>query len=286
MSNKAFILSQSIHYRTLLGFKDSKVFWEKIINSFFYFPFLWSLVVREKEIDALLSGNYKETFSRKVLRNLFWFWPRLTMELPWVNGGPGKLQNPESFASISQDHCNALALLSDMLGNLDKPVLDLGCNMGRHLNHLRHYGHTSLYGVDIMKTAFSAFEEEFPETFSNCNLELDIFQRYLVKQPNCFFNAIYTFGATVEYNHPSFALVQEICRVTNDLVMFSISEHQGGYARFWTYQFNQNGFDLVFAIRPWRPLKKDQLADGSLLIYRRKFQESIKKTHNTGKSND
>jgi len=275
MNDNLYDLTKTIHTRTSDGFKENKIFWEKVVNTFLYFPSLWPLIIKDAEVNELLGGNYKEAFSRKILRNILWFWPRLTHELPWVNGGPGLLKNPEAFSSIPLDHSKALELFSNLIGDFEEPILDLGCNMGRHLNHLHEFGHNSLCGVDIMETAFTAFQDKFPETYSICNLRHDIFQHYLMEQPDRSFSGLYTFGATVEYNHPSFSLVREVCRVTDKLVMFSIHENQGGHPRFWTYQFYKAGFDLIFAIRPWRkPENPEQAgrANESLLIYRRKTE--------------
>ncbi|MBL4614101.1 MAG: class I SAM-dependent methyltransferase [Magnetovibrio sp.] len=273
MNKLDFDLIKMKHTHTIKGFKNTRVFWLKVCSTFFYFPSLWALIIKDKEVDSLLDGTYKESLLRRILRHMFWFWPRLTQELPWIYSGHGLPKDVQAFSEIPSHHRSALDLFSKLVGDKDAPILDLGCNMGRHLNFLYDRGHTSLYGVDIMKKAFVAFQERFPKTYDQCTLDHNIFQRYLTRHPDRSFSGVYTFGATVEYNHPSFALVREVCRVSNDLVMFVINENGGGYTRFWTYEFNRSGFDLIFAIRPLVDASNcvdDTEVVTSLLVYRRK----------------
>lgn len=265
-------LARNIAPGTLIGFRDRWVWWRKVFNTFFYIRFLWPVAVTDDEHEMLIKGNYKETLFRKIFRKMFWFWPRLIEAVTWSAGGADLEKDPQHFSVAYPNHEEALMLLSQLIGNKEKSILDLGCNMGRHLNVMHGLGHRNLFGVDIMGAALKEFEVKFPETFSATVLKQDTFQRFLLSQPNRSFNATYTFGATVELVHPSFDIVREVCRVTNDLVLFMINENGQSYPRFWTYEFNKSGFDLVYCIRPWR--QNDTLGENkanvfSLLVYRR-----------------
>ena len=76
------------------------------------------------------------------------------------------------------------------------------------------------------------------------------FEHFLSRSARRSFDVIFSWSATIELVHPSFNIVKEICRVARYQVILVLNEGSQGYTRFWIYEFNKNGFDLSYALRP------------------------------------
>ena len=144
--------------------------------------------------------------------------------------------------------------------NKEAGILDLGCNVGRHLNALRERGFHNLYGVDLSKAARKVSKDVFPALNEIAEFEEGSFEAYLSNSPSKKFDVVYTHGATIEHVNPVFPLVQEICRVTKHCVVLGAVYYNGStYPRFWTYEFEKNGFYLCKLMQPekeWAPDSK------------------------------
>jgi SAM-dependent methyltransferase len=244
-------------------------------NTFLAFPFLFDLVIKDRHFTALLEGRMSRDLPyllSRLLQKSLWFWPRIIDAKPWVEGRTGKLQRPDNFIALdvhsSRALCEAVARAAT---SADAPILDLGCNVGRHLDALRQRGFTNLTGVDAMAAALERMLTAFPETAKAAKLHHDLFQRFLRRQPDLSFDVLYSHGATVELVHPSFDIVKHMCRVTANHVVLILNEtYLQLYPRFWTYEFARNGFFLREARRPVGDIPPgDSSERPSLLIYRR-----------------
>ena len=221
---------------------------------------LWPLVVREgiyQEIlnpktgnKASLSWWIQSIFEGPKIRKVgLWFWPSICETKTWAQGDIGEYRDPSGFRDYSDDIeilCDTVVHHTSAAG---VPVLDLGCNAGRHLNLLLSKGLTNLYGVDICKRAIELSEEWFPNTKGKVKFSHDLFQRYLPTIEDRFFEIVYTHATTIEATHPSFDIVKQIARVTAKHAILLIQEHDA-YTRFWEYEFRRQGFVLTFVKRP------------------------------------
>jgi putative transferase (TIGR04331 family) len=109
---------------------------------------------------------------------------------------------------------------------------------------LYEVGYRNLVGVDAMRSAISLFAERAPAAFSGSEVHHDLFQRFLMRQPDGRFELTYSHGSTIELVHPSFDVVAHICRVTRRHVCPLITESEY-FRRDWTRQFDRRGFRLV-----------------------------------------
>jgi SAM-dependent methyltransferase len=127
-------------------------------------------------------------------------------------------------------------------------ILDLGCNIGRHLSELKKLGYSNLYGVDIGKIPILQSNKFFPNLKKVKNV-CSSFEEYLFKTPNNFFNLIYTHGATIELVKPTFPLISQLSRVLDNdgYLIFIIDENGHSYPRFWRYEFKLNNLLIVKA---------------------------------------
>jgi hypothetical protein len=94
-----------------------------------------------------------------------------------------------------------------------------------------------------MRSAISLFAARAPDVFANSEVHHDLFQRFLMRQPDGRFELTYSHGTTIEMAHPSFDIVAHICRVTRRYVCLVIMEDEV-FRRDWTRQFNNRGFRL------------------------------------------
>jgi len=125
--------------------------------------------------------------------------------------------------------------------NKDEFVLDICCNIGRHLNYLTNEGYCNLYGFDIMKPAIVNMPLVFPKiNYKNVLLgnAVDIIPKYDDNN----FDWAYTHSATIELIHPSFKLHNELNRIVKKGLIFLINENQQGFVRNYEKLFNSAGF--------------------------------------------
>lgn len=251
-----------------------KGFWIKFRNTFLYATWLWGLVIRDADAEAVLAGELSAkkggaAIVEKILRRVLWFWPRLVEARIWVD----EKCDPAPFRELTPD---SALLVMETFGRIKDPgdaILDIGCNCGRHLAALADLGCTNLYGVDVNGLALEVMWQWFPQLSGVCIAEKDLIQRYLNKCDSQKFDIVITRGATVELIHPSYPLVRELCRVSKSYVILLIQENAQGYSRFWTYEFARQGFQLTYLARPVSQMlklggEKEYGQNASLLVYR------------------
>jgi hypothetical protein len=247
----------------------------RAINTFLSFPFLFDLVIKDRDFSDLMAGRVQRDLPyllHRLLQKTLWFWPRIIDAKTWVEGRAGTERTPENFIAIDAYSSRALCEAVERYATAkDAPILDLGCNVGRHLDVLRRRGFTDLTGVDAMGAALERMATQFPETAKLATRHHDLFQRFLRQQGDRTFDLLYSHGATIELVHPSFDIVKHMCRVTRTHVVLILNEtYPQLYPRFWTYEFARNGFFLREARRPVSEIPPaDSSALPSLLVYRR-----------------
>jgi SAM-dependent methyltransferase len=186
----------------------------------------------------------KDFFLFKLLSK-FWFFPVNTYSKYWHNIGEKGSHNYKNYTKIdyySKILLNAVIKFSDKKDE----ILDLGCNIGRHLNFLKKKNYKNLNGVDISKFAIKKSTLIFPN-LKKINLKCNSIENYLINVKNKKFDIVYTMGATIELVKPTFPLVQELSRVTKKYLILFIDENGHSYPRFWRFEFKINGFRIVYS---------------------------------------
>ena len=245
----------------------------KVMNTFLYTPYWYSKRVMDVGYWAELtrrtvSRKAASTILGKILNRLRrYFGIQMGYIARWANQSVGGEDDPRSFVEMDPPSDVLIEDIANRASSLDVPILDLGCNCGRHLHALMKLGFTKLYGVDIGRGALDYMDEVFPGLSEHAQITCASFQQYLLQTPDRFFEILYTFGATVQLVHPAFPLVKELTRVTRGHVILCIQENLHTYPRFWTYEFQREGFVLVKLLRPAIALSPG--SSPSLLAYRR-----------------
>lgn len=152
----------------------------------------------------------------------------------------------EGIDPASQVEMNEIiALVPDR----DAAILDMGCNVGRHLHYLFSQGYRNLRGVDWSGAAIRDMAQRYPEMHAHSKLVNASFEDFLRDEPEMV-HLVYTRGATFELVHPSFPLIEHVCRIARQHVVLVISEAAHAYPRFWEYEFARQGFELTHLRRP------------------------------------
>lgn len=232
----------------------------KFRSTFLQPKWLWSLVIGNSLYQEVLDPakfakpslrwRVQSVLEMPVFRKLcLGLWPTICSTKAWAQADVGGESDP-SYYRESGTHVDTLCdLVARYANSRDAPILDLGCNCGRHLNQLLSMGFVNLHGVDFSARALDLMAEWFPATKGKVTSHHDFFQRYLTTVPDSFFDIIYTHTVTVEATHPSFNLVKEIARATRRHAILLIHENDG-WTRFWEYEFRRQDFVLTFLMRP------------------------------------
>jgi SAM-dependent methyltransferase len=228
--------------------------WPHFRNTHLQLPWLFPLVIGNRQFDAVLDGrprNLRDQ-AQRALERLLWFWPRVIDASVWAQGAPGKPQTPLAYTALDAYALLLLDWVERVCPDHDAPILDLGCNCGRHLVELAARGYRNLTGVDAMRSALALFAERTPDVFNEAEIHHDLFQRFLARLPDARFMVTYSHGSTIELVHPSFDVVAHMSRVTRGHICLILNENEL-YRRAWIEQFARSGFALVHREPPIAP---------------------------------
>lgn len=165
---------------------------------------------------------------------------------------------PRQWSSRSQTILNALGR---RISREDR-ILEIGCNTGRNLNHLRQAGYRHVYGMEISEHAVRRMRVEYP---SLADVPVDTgpaevsIKRYATKS----IDVIITM-AMLEHLHPqSRYLFDEIARVARKYVL-AIERKEGRRSHMqypWDIvgEFTRAGLSLLES-KPWSSLWAGELA--------------------------
>jgi hypothetical protein len=127
---------------------------------------------------------------------------------------PDEANRPEGYANPVDRSRLLLTLLGPHCA-LDEPVLEIGPNIGRNLEHLRLAGYQHLEGVEISSKAIAAMRANYPDLASSVTIHNAPVEEVIRTLPDMGFGAVFTM-AVLEHIHPEsewiFAEMVRICR--------------------------------------------------------------------------
>lgn len=186
-------------------------------------------------------------------------WRRTLDAAYWEQRERGTPHGPDQYVELQESSHVLIDEVVRLASGRSAPILDLGCNVGRHLNALHKLGYTNLYGMDVQREAFEHMERVFPEVKKAAHLEQGTFQDCLPRVADRFFEVSFTHGATLELVPPSFPVCREMARVTGKAVVLVINENGQAYPRLWETEFMRTGFLLTKLLRPILPGERNSL---------------------------
>jgi SAM-dependent methyltransferase len=160
-------------------------------------------------------------------------------------------QHPTTAAFEGIDPASQVQMdeIMSLVPDRNAAILDMGCNVGRHLDFLFRQGYRNLRGVDWSSAAIRDMAGRYPEMYAGSKLAVASFEAFLSDDPEPV-DLVYTRGATFELVHPGFPLIHNVCRIARRYVVLVISEAAHAYPRFWEYEFAREGFELTHLRRP------------------------------------
>lgn len=208
------------------------------------------------------------TLQRRARRFFCTFLPFLVRK----QGGAGTRehweQHPTTTAFEGIDPASQVQMdeIMGLVPERSASILDMGCNVGRHLAYLYGQGYHNLRGVDWSSAAIGDMASRYPEMHAASRLTTASFEDFLRGDPEPA-DLVYTRGATFELVHPGFPLIHHVCRIARRHVVLVISEAAHAYPRFWEYEFAREGFELTHLRRPASPAAPEHRV--SLLTFTR-----------------
>lgn len=99
-------------------------------------------------------------------------------------------------------------------------ILELGCNSGANLNHLRNIGYVNVSGIDINEQSIYIIQNIFPETFEKSDLYIGSFEDILPTLPDKSFDVSFSIYS-LSHIHPDVAddVFEHIVRVTKKYIV-------------------------------------------------------------------
>ena len=80
----------------------------------------------------------------------------------WHNASEKSVHSFQYYKELNYEAKFLLNKVKKYSLSKNSKILDLGCNVGRHLNFLKKNGYRNLYGVDIGKLAIKNSKKFFP----------------------------------------------------------------------------------------------------------------------------
>ena len=123
----------------------------------------------------------------------------------------------------------------------DDRILDICCNVGRHLNYLANHGYIDLTGFDVMKSAIERAPHEFP-CLQSARLVHASAPEFFETCPDEAFDWAFTHSATIELMHPSFRIEREIFRTVSKGAVLLLNPTGHKYPRRYDVLLGKAGF--------------------------------------------
>jgi SAM-dependent methyltransferase len=170
-------------------------------------------------------------------------------------------ESPKGNYFVAIDaNARSSTIVTALLGILepDSSVLEVGCNVGRNLNHLYRMGYTDLAGVEINPHAVARLRTEYPH-LAGVPVSVGSAEDVLPSIPDNAYDIVFTM-AVLEHIHPDSAVVfREIVRIADRCVLAIeprfANAHDSRRQHPWdvTAEYVKYGVRPVFRV-PWPDL--------------------------------
>ena len=164
-------------------------------------------------------------------------------ERAWSRQGlDNKLPSPEDYLACND---STDRLFEDVLPLLSKDanILEIGCNAGRHLNHIYNMGYKNLTGIDISSKSIDAMSTYFPEMAKNITKIAGNAAEIVRKMDSKAYDLVFCHGVLVNVSSSRNYIFKEICRICKGYIVTLESEHSfTSYPRDFQKMFERHNF--------------------------------------------
>jgi SAM-dependent methyltransferase len=167
----------------------------------------------------------------------------------WKNPWQGA-NRPEDYLE-GEGQSKLLVHLVREYCDTSQSFLEIGCNVGRNLNHLFLAGFTQLWGIEINNEAVELLKHSFPEMATHLTVTNTSAEEALPGFADKSIDVVYTV-AVLEHIHPeSESLFAEMVRLAKDTIITIEDEKMLSWRHFprdYRKVFEPLGFSQVFEL--------------------------------------
>lgn len=120
---------------------------------------------------------------------------------------------PELYATEGDERSEFLVHLVRQHGDIDSSILELGCNVGRNLEHLRAAGFRHLTGVEISQRAIDVMVRTYPELTASADIRVGTLEDTLPQIAGGF-DVVFTMAVLEHIHDDSARVFGEMVRIT------------------------------------------------------------------------
>lgn len=130
-------------------------------------------------------------------------------------------------------------------------TLEVGCNAGRNLEHLRLAGYGPLTGVEISESAVNLLRRRLPELAAAATIHAGTAEEVLPKLPDDHFGLVLTMAVLVHIHPDSEEIFDQLARVAGGELLIIEDESTNSprhFKRNYRQVFGERGFRQIEAI--------------------------------------
>ena len=101
----------------------------------------------------------------------------------------------------------------------DARVLEIGCNVGRNLNHLFDAGYRNLAGIEISENAVRLLRQAYPELAATARIHTGAVEEHIRRFAEREFDLVFTMAVLEHIHHDSAWVFAEMVRVTKGILI-------------------------------------------------------------------
>ncbi|MCP3029930.1 class I SAM-dependent methyltransferase [Halobacillus sp. A1] len=140
-------------------------------------------------------------------------------------------------------------------------VLEVGCNVGRNLNHLFSHGYKDVTGIEISEQAVKAMKKTYPQLAKKANIIHSPVENVIKKLPTDGFDLVFSM-AVLEHIHPdSDWILEEIARISGEYLITIEAETAANW-RFFPRNYKE-----IFEKYGFRQVEEKSCEEGGLEHY-------------------
>lgn len=128
---------------------------------------------------------------------------------------------PENYLQGSVRSAYLVELVERFIGGVGREarILELGCNVGRNLDHLFRAGFKDLTGIEINPEALEILRKRFPELSGIAKIEIGSIEERIKAYDDGRFDVVFTMAVLEHLHFESEWVFAEMARVTKHLLV-------------------------------------------------------------------
>lgn len=189
---------------------------------------IWKIFVYQGRLDSLDNFIHRKKifsrFNQYLMENGYtppWiitrqecldFWRRITNDREFTGN------RPNAYATKSPGIVQFLDQFWASHINQKNSILELGCNCGANLNHLRNMGYSALSGVEINETAIEQMRLCFPDLIKNTTISIGSLEELLPELPSNSVDVVFTMAVLMHIHPTANSIFREMIRVAKRFI--------------------------------------------------------------------